>query len=73
MISELFDIDSYRYCKYVTSVSYCMVCATVQEDNPHALASGLSPVQTHKPYNNILIAPASRPPIHLLHCKYQLD
>ena len=39
-------------------VSYCMVCAYVREDNPRALASGLSPVHTHKPYNNCLIAPA---------------
>ena len=41
-----------------TSVSYCMVCASVQEDNPGALASGLSPVQMHKPYNNVLTAPS---------------
>ena len=27
------------------SVSYCMVCASVWEDNPRALARGLSPVQ----------------------------
>ena len=30
-----------------TSVSYCMVCAYVWEDNPRALASGLSPVHMH--------------------------
>ena len=35
-----------------------MVCASVREDNPRALASGLSPVQTHKRCNNVLIAPA---------------
>ena len=29
------------------SVSYCMVCAYVWEDNPRASASGLSPVHTH--------------------------
>ena len=29
------------------SVSYCMVCAYVREDNPRALASGLSPVHMH--------------------------
>ena len=41
-------------------VSYSMVCAyvLVREDNPRALASGLSPVHMHKPYNNCLIAPA---------------
>ena len=26
---------------YVISVSYCMVCASVLEDNPRAFASGL--------------------------------
>ena len=30
------------------SVSYCMVCASVREDNPRALASGLAPLQTHR-------------------------
>ena len=34
-----------------------MVCASVREDNPRASASGLSPVQTHEPYSNLLIAP----------------
>ena len=29
------------------SVSYCMVCAYVREDNQRALARGLSPVHTH--------------------------
>ena len=28
------------------SVSYCMVCAYAREDNPRALASGLSTVHT---------------------------
>ena len=32
-----------------------MVCASVREDNPRALASGLSSVQKHKPYSNLLI------------------
>ena len=41
-----------------TSVSYYTVCAPVRGDNPRALASGLSPVQTHKTYNNLLITPA---------------
>ena len=31
----------------VSSVSYCMVCVYVREDNPRALASGLSPVHIH--------------------------
>ena len=30
-------------------VSYCVVCASIREDNPRALASGLSYVQTYKP------------------------
>ena len=29
------------------SVSFCMVCAYVSEDNPRALARGLSPVHMH--------------------------
>ena len=32
---------------YNIIVSYCMVCAYVQEDNPRTLACGLSPVYTH--------------------------
>ena len=28
-------------------LSFCMVCAYVQEDNPQALASGLSPLHRH--------------------------
>ena len=39
-------------------VSYCMVGAYVREGYPRALASGLSPVHMHKPYNNCLIVPA---------------
>ena len=35
-----------------------MVCASVWEDNPRAIASGLSPVRTHRPYNNLPIVPA---------------
>ena len=37
-----------------------MVCASVREDNQQTMltASGLSTVQTLKPYNNLLIAPA---------------
>ena len=33
--------------KGAISVSYCMVCAYVREDNSRALASGLSPVHKH--------------------------
>ena len=43
--------SKYLYSQFVIflkfSVSYCMVCAYVREDNPRALASGLSPVHTH--------------------------
>ena len=47
-------------------LSYCMVCAYLREDNPRVLESGLFPVQTHKPYNNFLIAPACiRTSIHV--------
>ena len=35
---------------------YDLICASVREDNPRALASGLSSVQTHKPYDNFRIA-----------------
>ena len=31
---------------YDSSVNYCMVCASVREDNPRALASGLKSLQT---------------------------
>ena len=33
-----------------------MVCASVRDDNPRGLSSGLSPVHMHSPYNNVLIA-----------------
>ena len=39
--------------KCAISVSYCMVCAYVREDNPRALASGLSPVHA---YNHTITA-----------------
>ena len=35
-----------------------MVCIYVRLGNSRALSNGLSPVHTHKPYNNFLIAPA---------------
>ena len=45
-------------CNNVISAIYCMVCASVREDNPRALATGLSLVPTDNPsYNNLLIAP----------------
>ena len=45
----------------------CMACLSVREDNPRALASGLSPVQTHTPYNNFLIANSMHS--HFVHCE----
>ena len=45
-------------CYNVISAIYGMVCASVREDNPRALASGLSPVPAHNLYKNFLIAPA---------------
>ena len=33
--------------KGAIGVSYCMVCAYLRENNPRALASGLSPVHIH--------------------------
>ena len=36
-----------NYQRIVIGVSYYMVCAYVREDNPRALASGLSPVHAH--------------------------
>ena len=38
-----------------------MVCASVRDDNPRALASGLSTVQTHEPYSSLLHQYASIP------------
>ena len=35
------------FCLLLFWVGYCMVCAYVREDNPRALASGLSPVHMH--------------------------
>ena len=36
-----------------------IVCSVfVPKETPRDLASGLSDIQTHKPYNNFLIAPA---------------
>ena len=34
------------------NIHYCMVYASVREDNSRALASGLSPVQVRRLYNN---------------------
>ena len=45
--------------KSVHSNSYTMVCPPVQEDNPRALASGLSPVQADKPWYNYFMPPPS--------------
>ena len=43
---------------YCISRSYGMVCAFVQEENPRALTSGISLLQTHKLYKNLRVAPA---------------
>ena len=53
MLRCFFFVFFVRHC-----VIHCMVCASVREDNTRALASVLLPVQTHKLYNNMLIAPA---------------
>ena len=56
MTSEKSTIFLYRYHPtHLTSVSHCMVCAYVREDNQRALASGLSPVHTHN--HNIHVTP----------------
>ena len=59
--------------------SYCMVCASIREENPRAQhkrcscvicasvreasGSGLMSVHTHSPYNSLLIPPANIPEI----------
>ena len=55
------EIDTYLICR-----SYCMVCAYVREDNPRALARGLSPVQMH---NHTKLAYCISMPIHFVHCE----
>ena len=42
-----------------------MVCASVREDSPRGLSSGLSPVHMHTPYNNVFISP-----VCILHVVY---
>ena len=44
---------------------YCVVYASVREDNPRVLASGLSPVHMHTPYNNVFISPVCI--LHVVH------
>ena len=39
----------------ILSISYCMVCAYVQEDNLRALASELSPIYTHNHTKTFLL------------------
>ena len=51
---------------YAICVSYCMVCASVQENNPRALASGLSPVHTH---NHTITALLHQHAWHFVHCE----
>ena len=41
------------------STSYTMGCRPVREDNPQALACGLSNVQTDKPWYNYFKPPTS--------------
>ena len=53
-----------------TSVSYCMVCAPVRDDNPRALASGLSPVQTQKYTITYLFTSMH---LHFVHCEIFYD
>ena len=43
--------------RHDSNVSYYMVYASIREDNQRALACALSHVQTHKSFNNFLIAP----------------
>ena len=50
-----------RWQSHDISVSYRMICAYVQEDNPQALVSGLSPVHTH---NHTITAL-----LHFVHCE----
>ena len=42
-----------------------MVCASVRDDNPRGLSSGLSPVHIHTPYNNVFISPVCI--LHVVH------
>ena len=53
----------------MTRVSQCMVCASERENTPRILASGLSPVQTHRlfksNFNGHLLFQADR-----LSCSY---
>ena len=55
--------------KLFVSVSYCIVCAYVREDNPPALASGLYPVYAHNhttPYCTSMH-------VHFVHCEISDD
>ena len=47
-----------KICVSIAVKYICLVCASVRGDNTRALASGLSPVHTHKPYHNFIITPA---------------
>ena len=48
------------------SVIYCIVWAYVREDNPRALAIGLSPVHTHIHTINSLNAPACKCTVYII-------
>ena len=45
-MSKLMNNIDHRKCAKV--MIQCIVCASIQDDNPQALASGLSPAQTQK-------------------------
>ena len=47
----------YDWCS-VKSNSYTTVCPPIEQDNPQALASGLSPVQMDKPSFNYCLPPS---------------
>ena len=49
----------FTLCKPPTSTSYTMGCPHVGEDNPQALASGLSYVQVDNPWYSYFIPPTS--------------
>ena len=50
-------------------VCYCMVCAYVREDNPGALASGLSPVYTQNYTITALLPHCTSMHVHFVHCE----
>ena len=56
----LFSLIAFLCMYFVyNSTSYTMGCLPVREDNPRALASGLSYVQADNPWYNYFIPPTS--------------